>query len=217
MNNNNKKAVILLSGGMDSAICAAIAREQGFELFALTLDYGQRSREELAAAKRLAESMKAEHIVMRVEIDKVGGSALTDRSIDVPSTDSKGIPVTYVPARNLIFLSLALSWAEVLEAQCIFIGANVRDYSGYPDCRADFLRSFQETANLGTKRETKVSIKAPLLNMGKAKIVEEGKRLGVDLKLTTSCYSPRDDGTSCGKCESCRLRSKGFEEAGVEE
>ncbi len=215
--NIDKKAVVLLSGGLDSAVTAVIAKEQGYEIYALTVDYGQRSRAELKAASLLAQSMDAQHILMKVELDKIGGSALTDMGIDVPSEEIDGVPITYVPARNLIFLSLALSWAEVLGGQAIFIGANVKDYSGYPDCRADFLNSFQKTGMLGTKKETQVSIEAPILNMSKAKIVKEGHRLGLDFKLTSSCYSPLEDGSACGKCASCILRKKGFEEAGLED
>ncbi|MBN2406537.1 MAG: 7-cyano-7-deazaguanine synthase QueC [Elusimicrobia bacterium] len=211
--NGEKKAVILLSGGMDSAVCLAIARETGYNIYTLTFDYGQRNRVEIDKARCLAEKYGSEkHLEFGLDLRKIGGSALTD-DIEVPRGISQDVPVTYVPARNLIFLSVAVAWAEVLGAGSVFIGANVRDYSGYPDCREDFLKSFEKTAGLGTKKETKVSVKAPLIKMSKAMIVREGRRLGVDFSVTSSCYDPDDAGAECGTCESCRLREKGFVEA----
>jgi 7-cyano-7-deazaguanine synthase len=212
---NSNKAVVLLSGGMDSAVCLALAKEKGFELYAVTFNYGQRNQYELEAAKKLADAYNVrEHLIMDLDMRKIGGSALTD-DIEVPTTETKGIPVTYVSARNLVFLSVAVSWSEVIGARSIYIGANVRDYSGYPDCRGGFLKSFEKTADLSTKKETRISIKAPLLKMSKSRIVEEGRRFGVDFSLTSSCYNPAADGSPCGNCESCRLRDKGFKEAGA--
>ncbi len=216
ISNGVKKAVILLSGGMDSAVCMAMAKEQGYRLFTLTFDYGQRNRHEIKLAENLAKSYGVEkHMKMEVDLRKIGGSALTD-DIEVPETETKGIPVTYVPARNLIFLSISVAWAEVIGADSIFIGANVRDYSGYPDCKHDFLKNFERTADLGTKKETKIYIKAPLIKMSKAKIIREGKSLGVDFTRTNSCYNPGPDGEPCGKCVSCKLREKGFRKTEVE-
>ncbi|MFW6172740.1 MAG: 7-cyano-7-deazaguanine synthase QueC [Elusimicrobiota bacterium] len=211
-----KKAVVLLSGGMDSAVCLSKAKQDGYEIYALTVDYGQKSRHEIEAAKRIAEKEKvSSHLIMKVDLREIGGSALTNDDIEVPEEGSEGVPVTYVPARNLIFLSLAVSWAEVLGAEAVFIGANVRDYSGYPDCREEFLKSFEKTAALGTKGKTRISIKAPLLNRTKAEIIEQGKRLNIDFNITSSCYNPGLNGEPCGKCESCQIRKRGFEELGI--
>ena len=208
-----KKAVILLSGGMDSAVCLAIAKNLNYECNTLTVDYGQKGRFELKAAEKVASFFNVKkHLKLTVDLRSIGGSALTD-DIEIQNKETNGVPVTYVPARNLIFLSLAVSWAEVLGADSVFIGTNVRDYSGYPDCRQDFLESFEKTALLGTKKSTKILIKAPLIRMSKARIIKEGKKLGVDFSLTSSCYFPSSDGTPCLKCESCKLREKGFREA----
>jgi len=210
-NKNGKKAVILLSGGMDSAVCLAIAKEQGYECCTLSVNYGQRNQFELKASRALSESFGAsKHLEINLDLRSIGGSALTSDEIDIPYSETKGIPVTYVPARNLIFLSIASSWAEVIGADSVFIGANVRDYSGYPDCRSDFLKSFEKALDLGTKKETRITVKAPLIKMSKAKIIQEGIRLGVDFTKTSSCYDPGENGEPCGKCASCRIREKGF-------
>ena len=212
-------AVVLLSGGLDSMVSAAIAREQGYRIFALTIDYGQRHRVEIAAAKRIAASLKcAKHQILPLDLRAFGGSALTD-SIDVPK-DGIGadIPITYVPARNLVFLSLTLAWAEVVLARDIFIGVNALDYSGYPDCRPEFIASFAETARLGTKAGAEgapFQIHTPLQDMTKADIAREADRLGLDTGMSWSCYDPTPAGKACGDCDSCRLRQKGFEEAGL--
>jgi 7-cyano-7-deazaguanine synthase len=213
------RAVVLLSGGLDSATTLALARHDGFECYALSLDYGQRHRVELAAATQVADQLgAAAHRVVQLDLTVFGGSALTDPSIAVPIAPSEGIPVTYVPARNTILLSLALAWAEVLGAQHIFIGANAVDYSGYPDCRPEYLRSFEAMANLATKaavQGARLTIHAPLVNWPKAKIIREGRRLGVDFAATVSCYSADDEGRACGVCDSCRLRKEGFAAAGI--
>ena len=211
----SRNAVILLSGGLDSATVLAMARAAGFRCWALSFDYGQRHRCELDAAARVAEALGAvKHVVATIDLRLWGGSALTDSAIDVPDAEhSAGIPVTYVPARNLIFLSFAAAWAEVLQARDIFIGVNSIDYSGYPDCRPAFIRSFQETARLGTRAVDEgwhYEIHAPLQTMSKAQIITEGTRLGVDYGLTTSCYDPDPDGRACGRCASCALRREGF-------
>ena len=199
---------------MDSAVCAAIAKENGYELCALTVDYGQKNRGEMKAAAEIAAALGARHLVISSDLAAIGGSALTDSGIEVPHEAAKDVPVTYVPARNLVLLSLAAAWAEVLGAQSIYIGANIRDYSGYPDCRRDFLRGFERTMNLGIKCRAKISVNAPLIMMKKSKIVEEARRLNVDLSLTTSCYDPAGDGAAeCGCCASCLLRNKGILEA----
>ena len=213
------KAVVLLSGGLDSVTTLALAREQGFDCYALSLEYGQRHTAELDAARRLASAAKVkEHKVIRIELDAVGGSALTDASIAVPDQPSEGIPVTYVPARNTVFLSLALGWAEVLGAWDLFIGVNAVDYSGYPDCRPEFIAAFEQLARLATKGGVEggaYHVHAPLINLGKAEIIREGLRLGVDYSQTVSCYSADDAGRACGVCDACRLRAAGFREAGV--
>ena len=218
-----KKAVVLLSGGLDSATCLAVARAEGFACHALSFDYGQRHAPELEAARRVARALGAvEHKVVRLDLRTFGGSALTD-DIDVPHPGSveaigRDIPVTYVPARNTIFLSFGLAWAEVLGAADLFIGANALDYSGYPDCRPEFLEAFERVANLGTKAGVegrRFRIHAPLLRLTKAQIIRRGMELGVDYALTLSCYDPDSGGRACGHCDSCLLRKKGFAEAGV--
>jgi 7-cyano-7-deazaguanine synthase len=219
-----KKAVCLLSGGLDSATCLALARRDGYETYALSFDYGQRHRVELLAAARVAESVGvAAHRLMELDLRVFGNSALTD-DIDVPKGRTEEvmdaeIPVTYVPARNTIFLSLALAWAEVLEAQDIFIGVNALDYSGYPDCRPEFIQAFERMANLATKagveKRTDIQIHTPLIELSKADIVRLAAQLGVDFTLTHSCYDPDHEGRPCGQCDSCLLREKGFAEAGI--
>jgi len=214
-----QKAVVLVSGGLDSATTLAMARQQGYACYALSFDYDQRHRCELAAADAVASSLDArEHRVFSLNLRQFGGSALTDDAIDVPEHGGEGIPVTYVPARNTVFLSLALAWAEVLDAHDIFIGVNAVDYSGYPDCRPEFIRSFEQTANLATKAGVEgrgFTIHAPLIDMSKADIIRTGTSLGVDYGLTISCYNPDPDGLACGRCDSCRLRAEGFASAGV--
>ena len=213
------RAVVLLSGGLDSATVLALAREQRLECYALSVAYGQRHEVELTAAVAVAVSLGArEHRVMRVDLANIGGSALTDRSIAVPTTPTKGIPVTYVPARNTIMLSLALGWAEVLDAREIHVGVNAVDYSGYPDCRPEFVAAFENLARLATRAGVEgqgVVIRAPLIHMSKAQIVREGTRLGVDYSMTVSCYQADADGLACGLCDSCKLRREGFVSAGV--
>lgn len=219
-----KRAVVLLSGGIDSTTTMAIAKSEGYELNALTIDYGQRHLHEIENARLVSGFFKAgRHIVISVDLREIGGSALTS-SIEVPVNRtpeeiSHGIPVTYVPARNTIFLALALSWAEVLDADVIFFGANVVDYSGYPDCRPEFIRAFEKMANIGTRKgvegERGFSINTPLINMTKAEIIRRGIELGVDYSLTHSCYTPSVDGIACGRCDSCLIRKKGFSEAGI--
>ncbi len=220
----SKRAVILLSGGLDSATTAAIARREGHALYAISVDYGQRHRCELEAAGRVARAMRVErHVTLSIDLGQLGGSALTD-SFDVPKDRDprrmeQDIPITYVPARNTVFLSLALAYAEVVEAAGIFIGANAVDYSGYPDCRAEFIAAFEGLANLATKAAAegkgRFLIHAPLLTMTKADIIREGMKLGLDYSLTHSCYDPDRLGRSCGKCDSCLLRLKGFKDAGL--
>ncbi len=214
-----KKAVVLLSGGLDSATVLAMAQADGYSCYTLSFDYGQRHRAELEAAKRLAASAcVVEHKVIGLNLDGMGGSALTDDSLAVPESLQQGIPITYVPARNTVFLALALGWAEVLEAQDIFIGVNAVDYSGYPDCRPAFIEAFERVANLATKAGVEgkgFRILAPLQNMTKGEIVAEGNRLGIDYALTVSCYQADDLGRACGRCDSCRLRAAGFSAAGV--
>ena len=213
------RAVVLVSGGLDSATTLAIARADGRDCYALSVDYGQRHRVELDAARRVAAAQGAmEHRVLRIELGAIGGSALTDSSIAVPERPSAGIPVTYVPARNTVFLALALAWAEVLGAGEIYLGVNAVDYSGYPDCRPEFLAAFGELARLATKAGVEgrpLAIRAPLVMMTKADIVRRGVTLGVDFSLTVSCYQPDEAGAACGRCDSCRLRRGGFEAAGI--
>lgn len=218
---SDKKAVVLLSGGLDSATVLAMARKQGYQCYALGFDYGQRHSAELVAAQRVAADMKAcEHKVVNLDLRVIGGSALTDDSIAVPEEETTGIPVTYVPARNTVFLSIALGWAEVLGAQDIFVGVNAVDYSGYPDCRPEYIEAFEKMANLATRagvEGNKLTIHAPLMEMSKADIIQRGSALGVDYSLTVSCYQAEADGSACGRCDSCRLRAVGFAEAGVED
>jgi len=222
--NGDRRAVCLLSGGLDSATTLALARRDGFECYAISFDYGQRHSVELEAAARVAKSLGAvRHLVVRIDLRVFGGSALTS-DIDVPKGRAPAemtadIPVTYVPARNTVFLSFALAWAEVLGASDIFIGVNALDYSGYPDCRPEYIEAYERMANLATKagveRRTRVKIHAPLIRLSKAEIVKLGTELGVDFSLTHSCYDPGADGRPCGQCDSCLLRRKGFEEAGI--
>jgi len=222
-----KRAVVLLSGGLDSATTLAIARSEGFECYALTFRYGQRHKREIKAAKKIADSLgTAEHRIIDIDLAQFGGSALTDSIIEVPKdrvdlANHDQIPPTYVPARNTIFLSYALAWAEVLGAFDIFIGVNATDYSGYPDCRGEFITAFEKTANLATaaavKGKGRYHIHTPIINMTKAEIILTGTKLGVDFALTHSCYDPDQQGRSCGRCDSCRLRLKGFTEAGLED
>lgn len=213
------KAIVLLSGGLDSATCLAIARQEGFEPIALSFDYGQRHNAELAAAQRIAQAFSiGDHRVIRLELGTIGGSALTDTSIAVPTEESEGIPVTYVPARNTVFLSFALGLAEVTGADAIYIGVNAVDYSGYPDCRPEFIAAFETMANLATKAGVeghRMKIHTPLMHLSKAEIVDKGMALGVDYALTVSCYQADIDGRACGVCDSCRLRRKGFQDAGI--
>ena len=215
----SQDAIILLSGGLDSATVLAIARKAGYACHALSLDYGQRHNAELAAAARVAHSLGAvEHRVIKLGLGDFGGSALTDSSIAVPEAPAEGIPVTYVPARNTVMLSLALAWAEVLGARDIFIGVNAVDYSGYPDCRPEFIAAFEQMANLATRagvEGTRLRIHAPLQHWSKAQIIQHGMELGVDYAQTVSCYQADAEGRACGVCDACRLRAQGFEQAGV--
>lgn len=213
------KAVILVSGGLDSTTVLAIAQNQGYECYTLSFDYGQRHRAELLAAEKTSKLMAAvEHKVVKLDLGTIGGSALTDSSIEVPEEQTEGIPVTYVPARNTIFLSIALGWAEVLGAQDIFIGVNAVDYSGYPDCRGEYIKAFETMANLATKAAVEghnLNIQTPLLDLTKAEIIRQGLGLGVDYSATVSCYQADDQGRACGVCDSCRLRRQGFADAAV--
>jgi 7-cyano-7-deazaguanine synthase len=214
-----KNAVVLLSGGLDSATTLAIARERGFSCHCLSVDYGQRHRSELDAARRVARALGASaHRVISIDLAAFGGSALTDPSIAVPLSPTAGIPVTYVPARNTILLALALAWAEVLGAQDIFFGANAVDYSGYPDCRPEFMRAFERLANLATKAAVegrKLNLHTPIIDLAKAEIVRRGVALGVDYSITVSCYQAGGAGFACGRCDACRLRRAGFEASGL--
>ncbi len=214
-----KNAVILLSGGLDSATALALARQQGYACYALSVDYGQRHHAELAAAQRVAQALGAvEQRVISVDLTGFGGSALTDARIAVPEQATTGIPLTYVPARNTIMLSLAMAWAEVLQARDIFIGVNAVDYSGYPDCRPEYIAAFERMANLATRAAIEgnhLTLHAPLLRLSKADIIKLGVQLGVDYSQTVSCYQADKDGRACGMCDSCRLRRAGFEAAGM--
>jgi len=213
------KAVVLLSGGLDSVTTLAIARAAGFDCYAISFDYGQRHRCELSAAANLAAHYGAvEHKVVGLDLGSIGGSALTDQNIQVPEHATNGIPVTYVPARNTIFLSIALGWAEVLGAQDIFIGVNAVDYSGYPDCRPEFIAAFEKLASVATKVGSEggqMTIHTPLIHWSKADIIRHGVALGIDYAHTISCYNPDEEGHACGKCDSCRLRAEGFSQAGL--
>jgi 7-cyano-7-deazaguanine synthase len=216
-----RKAVVLLSGGLDSATVLALARQQGYACYAMSFDYGQRHSAELVAARRVADALDVvEHKVMPMDLTLIGGSALTDSRIEVPDRPGEGIPVTYVPARNTIFLSMALGWAEVLGAWDLFIGVNAVDYSGYPDCRPEYIQAFQRLSQLATRAGVeggKFQVHAPLIDMSKAAIIETGTRLDVDYALTVSCYVADEAGRACGRCDSCRLRAAGFAEAGVDD
>ena len=219
MGSTAKTAVILVSGGLDSTTVLAMAKKQGYACYTLSFDYGQRHRAELNAAHRVSGAYAdVEHKVVSLNLDSIGGSALTDTDIDVPEGETDGIPITYVPARNTVFLSIALGWAEVLGAQDIFIGVNAVDYSGYPDCRPEFIAAFEATANLATKvgvEGERITIHTPLIDMTKGEIINTGLELGVDYSQTVSCYQATDDGLACGRCDSCRLRRQGFLDAGV--
>ena len=216
------KAVILLSGGLDSTTVLAIAKSQGYDCYALSFDYGQKQRSELESSISIAKKSNViEHRIMKISLSDIGGSALTDQSIDVPKySESDEIPITYVPARNTIFLSFALAWAEVVDCQTIFIGVNALDYSGYPDCRPEFIESFENMANLATKQSVegdRIQIKTPLISMTKAEIIKKGLGLGVDYSETTSCYDANTLGEACGECDACVLRKIGFENANVKD
>ncbi|MEE3183367.1 MAG: 7-cyano-7-deazaguanine synthase QueC [Pseudomonadota bacterium] len=211
--------VVLLSGGLDSATTLAIANDQGYECYALSFFYGQRHSIELDAARKIAATAKVnEHRVISIDLSEFGGSALTDHEIQVPEVPTTGIPVTYVPARNTVFLSLGLAWAEVLGARDLFIGVNAVDYSGYPDCREEFIREFEKLANLATQagvEGTRFTVHAPLIELPKADIIRKGLQLGLDYGNTVSCYQPNDAGAACGRCDSCRIRKQGFRSAGA--
>ena len=217
-----QRAVVLVSGGLDSATCLAIARSEGYACHALSFAYGQRHTAELNAAARVAAALGAvEHRVMQIDLAAFGGSALTDPAIPVPQEPADGVPVTYVPARNTVFLSFALAWSEVLGAHDIFIGVNAVDYSGYPDCRPEYIAAFERMANLATRATTEglepLLIRTPLIQLSKADIIRQGRTLGVDYSLTVSCYQADDDGRACGRCDACRIRRAGFEAAHVED
>jgi len=212
------KAVVLLSGGMDSATCLAIARAAGHDCYGLSFDYGQRHGAELDAARAIAVFQGAQHRVLRMDLGELGGSALTDASISVPTALTDDIPVTYVPARNTVFLSFALGWAEVLDADAIYVGVNAVDYSGYPDCRPEYIAAFQSMANLALKRTVEgrpIRIETPLIDLTKGEIITKGMSLGVDFAATVSCYQADEDGRACGECDACRLRKRGFEEVSI--
>lgn len=218
---SEKKAVILFSGGLDSTTTLALVNSQGFQCYALSIEYGQRHQVELQSTKHVAKTLGIqEHRTVSVDIDSWGGSALTDPALEVPHTPSNDIPITYVPARNTIMLSLALSWAETLSAHDIFYGANIIDYSNYPDCRPDYIAAFEKMANLATRDGIEgrpFHFHAPLLNMTKAEIIQTGTQLGVDYSMTISCYDPDEQGRACGQCDSCRFRAKGFKDAGIDD
>ena len=216
------KAIILLSGGLDSTTVLALAKEQNYDCYALSFDYGQKQRSELESSIAIAKKSNViEHRIMKISLNDIGGSALTDKDISVPKfSDSDDIPITYVPARNTIFLSFALAWAEVVDCQTIFIGVNALDYSGYPDCRPEFIEAFEAMANLATKQSVegdKIQIRTPLINMTKAEIIKKGLSLGVDYSETTSCYDANSLGEACGECDACVLRKNGFSSANVED
>ena len=216
------KAIVLLSGGLDSTTVLAIARAHDFECYALSFDYGQKQRSELESAKTIAKQSKVvEHRIMKISLADIGGSALTDDKIDVPKySESDEIPITYVPARNTIFLSFALAWAEVIDCQKIYIGVNALDYSGYPDCRPEFIKAFEDMANLATKQSVegeKIEIRTPLISMTKAEIIQKGLSLGVDYSQTISCYLANSNGEACGECDACVLRINGFNNANIKD
>ncbi len=216
---SNKKAIVLLSGGLDSTTTLAIAQSKGYTCYALSFRYGQRHSIELAAAKKVAQALKVvEHKIFDIDLSVFKGSALTDDNIDIPKSSAAGIPVTYVPARNTVFLSISLAWAEVLHIQDLFIGVNAVDYSGYPDCRPEYIKAYQYMANLATKAGVegqKLVIHTPLISLSKAEIIKFGNDLGVDYSLTVSCYSADEQGRACGMCDSCRFRKQGFIDAGI--
>ncbi len=216
-----ENAVVLVSGGLDSATVLAMAQAEGYQCHTLSFDYGQRHSAELSAAERVARDLgAASHKVVRLDLGSIGGSALTDSNIDVPEQETDGIPVTYVPARNTVFLSIALGWAEVLEASAIFIGVNAVDYSGYPDCRPEYIAAFQVLANLATRAGVEgksLQIRTPLIDLSKSDIIRAGLALGVDYSKTVSCYQASDDGLACGRCDSCRLRKRGFMDLGIQD
>ena len=218
---NEKKAVVLVSGGIDSSTTLALATKKNYSCFALTINYGQRHHIEIEFAKRICKAFNVKaHKVIDIDLTRIGGSALTDPAIQVPESHASGIPVTYVPARNTIMLSIALGWAEVIDADAIFVGANAVDYSGYPDCRPEYIKSFEKMANLATKRGLEgrlISINAPLIDMTKAEIIKLGESLNVDFSATVSCYQANSSGVACGACDSCRIRRDGFEKAGVQD
>ena len=211
--------MILVSGGLDSATCLAIAKNSGYSCYALSFDYGQRASSELEAASRLAGYADVvEHKTVKLDMGQIGGSALTDAAISIPEEESTGIPITYVPARNTVFLSYALAWAEVVAADAIYIGVNSLDYSGYPDCRPAYIKAFQKVINLATKMGVEgksINLATPLIDLTKAEIIKAGVRLGVDYGLTVSCYQATEDGLACGRCDSCRFRKQGFQDAGL--
>lgn len=215
----SEKAIVLVSGGLDSATCLALAKDRGYDCCALSFDYGQRSNSELAAANRVVEAMEvADHRVVKLGLDAIGGSALTDRALDVPEEASEGIPITYVPARNTVFLAYGLALAEAIDASSIFIGVNSLDYSGYPDCRPEYIEAFQAMMDLATKKAVEgssISLRTPLISLSKAEIIKTGTLLNVDYSLTVSCYQADDRGRACGNCDSCRFRRQGFLDAGV--
>jgi len=215
----NEKAIVLVSGGLDSATCLALAKDAGYVCCALSFDYGQRSSSELAAAARIASAMQvADHRVVKLGLDAIGGSALTDKALDVPEQESEGIPITYVPARNTVFLAYGLALAEAIDAASIFIGVNSLDYSGYPDCRPEYIEAFQAMMNLATKKAVEgssISLNTPLISLSKAEIIKTGTLLNVDYSQTVSCYQADDRGRACGSCDSCRFRRQGFLDAGV--
>ncbi len=221
MMSEQQRAVILVSGGLDSTTVLAMAQAQGYTCYTLSFDYGQRHRAELLAAEQVSAAFgDVEHKIVNLNLDSIGGSALTDASIAVPEEETEGVPVTYVPARNTVFLSIALGWAEVLGAQDIFIGVNAVDYSGYPDCRPEYIAAFETMANLATRagiEGRKITIHTPLMVQGKGEIITAGLALGVDYALTVSCYQATDEGLACGKCDACRLRRQGFIDAGVQD
>ena len=218
---SNNKAIVLVSGGLDSATCLALAVARGYQCYALSFNYGQRSSSELDAAQRLVSgSAVVEHKIIDLNMGEIGGSALTDSKIAVPEQETEEIPVTYVPARNTVFLSYALAWAEVVDASAIYIGVNALDYSGYPDCRPEYIAAFQQVVNLATKSSVEgkhIQLETPLIALSKAEIINTGIRLGVDYSITVSCYQADAQGRACGRCDSCRFRKKGFIDAGVED